>query len=103
MEYYSLYVGSVMKENNSTDAEDSLVYSPLCQRITRDGTEVDIQIYNDDKGGWLLEVVDEFWNSTVWDDPFTTDSAALAEALNTIDNEGIASVIGDAPADVIRH
>jgi hypothetical protein len=56
-----------MKENNSIDAEDSLVCSILCQRVTRDGTEVDIQIYNDDKGGWLLEVVDEFGNSTVWD------------------------------------
>jgi hypothetical protein len=44
MEYHSLYAGSVMKKNNSTDAEDSLVYSPLCQRITRDGTEVGIQI-----------------------------------------------------------
>ena len=65
--------GGVMKKNNSTEAEDSLVYSPLCQRLTRDGTEVDIQIYKDDKGGWLLEIVDEFWNSTVWDDSFTTD------------------------------
>src|ERR1035437_5224119 len=103
MEYYCLYVGSVMKENNSTNAGDSLVYSPLCQRIIRDGTEVDIQIYNDDKGGWLLEVVDEFWNSTVRDDPFTTDSAALAEALKTIDTDGIASLVGPIPANITRH
>jgi uncharacterized protein len=84
MEYHSLYAGSVMKKNNSTDAEDSLVYSPLCQRITRDGTEVDIQIYKDDKGGWLL-------------DSFTSDSAALAEALKTIETEGIASLVGQSP------
>lgn len=86
-----------MKKNNSTDAEDSLVYSPLCQRITRDGTEVDIQIYKDDKGGWLLEVVDGSWNSTGWDDFFTSDSAALAEALKTIETEGIASLVGQSP------
>ena len=100
---YSLYVGVIMKENNSIDAEDSLVYSPLCQRVTRDGTEVNIQIYNDDNGGWLLEVVDEFWNSTVWDDSFTTDSAALAEALKTIDTEGIASLVGSASVSTTRH
>jgi uncharacterized protein len=92
-----------MKESNSGDAEDSLVYSPLCQRVTRDGTEVNIQIYNDDSGGWLLEVVDEFWNSTVWDDPFTTDSAALAEALKTIDTEGIASLVGTVSESTTRH
>jgi uncharacterized protein len=92
-----------MKENNSIDVEKSLVYSTLCQRVTRDGTEVDIQIYNDDKGGWLLEVVDEFWNSTVWDDSFTTDRAALAEALKTIDTEGIASLVGSSPVSTTRH
>jgi hypothetical protein len=46
-----------MKKSNSTDPEDSLVYSPLCQRIARDGIEVDIQIYKGSTGGWLLEVV----------------------------------------------
>jgi hypothetical protein len=46
---------------------------PCVSASPRDGTEVDIQIYKDDKGGWLLEIVDEFWNSTVWDDSFTTD------------------------------
>lgn len=50
-----------MKRSNSAEAEDSLVYSALCQRITLDGTKVDIQIYKDDRGGWLLEIVDEFW------------------------------------------
>jgi uncharacterized protein len=92
-----------MKIKNTADAEGSPVYSPLCQRIVHDGTEVDVQIYKDDNGGWLLEVVDEFWNSTTWDDSFTTDKAALAEALKTIDTEGIASLVGPAPASTTRH
>jgi hypothetical protein len=50
--------------------------------LSRDGTTVEIQIYDDGKDGWLLEVVDEFGNSTVWDESFLTDDAALAEALN---------------------
>lgn len=75
-------------------AQESLTVSPLGQRVTRDATAVEVEIYGDGKGAWLLEVVDEFGNSTVWDDPFPTDSAALAEALNVIDSEGIAAVIG---------
>jgi uncharacterized protein len=71
--------------------------------LSRDGTTVDIQIYDDGKNGWLLEVVDEFGNSTVWNESFPTDNIALAEALNTIDTEGIASVIGSVPTTTIRH
>ena len=53
-----------------------------------------IDIYEDGESGWLLEVVDEFNNSTVWEDPFETDESALNEAINTIKTEGIASLIG---------
>jgi uncharacterized protein len=80
-----------------------LIVSPLSQRVTRDGTAAEVEIYGDGKGAWLLEVVDEFGNSTVWDDSFTTDSAALAEALNVIDNEGIAAVTGSPPVSATRH
>jgi uncharacterized protein len=79
------------------------VHSPLSRRLLRDGTTVDIQIYDDGKAGWLLETVDEFRNSTVWNESFPTDSTALAEALNTIDTEGIASMIGTVPITTIRH
>ncbi len=41
-----------------------------------------------------MEVVDEFNNSTVWDDPFDTDTAALAEVKKTILSEGIEALIG---------
>jgi uncharacterized protein len=77
--------------------------SPLSQRLSRDGTTVEIQIYNDGKAGWILELVDEFGNSTVWNESFPTDDAALAEALNTIETEGIASVIGSPPSTTMRH
>jgi len=79
------------------------VHSPLSQRVARDGTMVEIQIYEDGKDGWLLEIVDEFGNSTVWNESFLTDQAALTEALKTIEREGIASVLGSAPATTIRH
>lgn len=68
--------------------------SPLSQSVTRDGKTVSIEIYEDGKGKWILEVVDQFNNSTVWDDPLNTEEEALAEALRTIDEEGISSLIG---------
>ena len=90
-------------EHTATEAERYPVRSPLSQRVARDGTAVEIEIYDDGKDGWLLEVVDEFGTSTVWDESFATDSAALAEALKAIDTEGIASVIGSTPAGATRH
>ena len=68
--------------------------SPLCQDISGGGKTVRVDIYNDGQGGWLLEVVDEYGNSTVWDDSFSTDVAALAEVKDTILEEGIQALIG---------
>jgi hypothetical protein len=53
-----------------------------------------IDIFEDGHGGWLLEAIDEYNNSTVWDDPFDTDQAALDEALDVVENEGIEALIG---------
>ena len=68
--------------------------SPLSQRMAMDGKEIDVQIYEDGEGGWLLEVVDEFNNSTVWDEPFLTDLEALDELQRTVKEDGIDSLIG---------
>jgi uncharacterized protein len=74
--------------------EIDIVMSPLCRSFESEGTTVQIDIFGDGDGGWLLEVIDEFGNSTVWDDSFSSDQEALAEALGTIDGEGIESLIG---------
>ena len=79
------------------NGEFEVKMSPLCQTITRDGRTVQVEIYEDGAGGWLLEVVDEYDNSTVWDDPFKTDEAALTEVLEAIEKEGITCVIGSDP------
>jgi uncharacterized protein len=80
-----------------TDDDQNPNRSPLEQSLTRDGKTVQIGIYQDSEGGWILEVVDEHWNSTVWDEPFQSDREALDEALKTIDEEGIDTFIGDPP------
>ncbi|MGF6652765.1 uncharacterized protein OKW34_003354 [Paraburkholderia youngii] len=88
------------------DAFHPLALSPLATRITHGGTPVDVHIYRgEDNGGdgWTLEIIDASGTSTVWDDPFPTDGAALAEALRTINTHGIASKTGEGPAPATKH
>ena len=68
--------------------------SPLCQEVSSGGSTVKVEIYADGANGWILEVVDEHGNSTVWDDPFPTDTAALTEVKRVIVGEGIQTLIG---------
>ncbi len=68
--------------------------SPLNSKYTKDGKSVQIDIYENSQNGWLLEIVDEFDNSTCWEDPFPTDKEAFAEATKAIEEEGIDTFIG---------
>lgn len=77
-------------------SDDDVKMSPLSQRYEEDGQVVHIEIYEDGEGGWLLEVVDEDNNSTMWEDSFDSDDEALAEALSAIEQEGIQALIGPA-------
>lgn len=71
-----------------------LEMSPLCQSISSGGRTVQIEIYKSEQGLWILEIEDEFGNSTVWDSQFTTDQAALTEAKRAILEERIVAFIG---------
>ena len=53
---------------------------------------VDVQIYRLENSKWTLEVIDSEGTSTVWDDPFDTAEAALAEFRRCIAEEGIISL-----------
>jgi hypothetical protein len=75
-------------------------YSPLCRKITKDGKTVEIQIYYSDedppkKNGWILEIVDKYWNSTIYNNLFDTDQEALDQILEDIEKEGIDAFIGE--------
>ena len=71
-----------------------LIYSEHCQTVTRNGKTIKVEIYGSGKNDWILEVVDEDNNSTVWDDPFPTDKDAYQEFQRTLKEEGIESMIG---------
>lgn len=75
--------------------DPELEYSPLCQSLSSGGRTVEVQIYRlSGEALWVLEVVDEFNNSTVWDDMFESDAAALLEVKKAILEERIGSFIG---------
>ncbi len=75
--------------------EPKLEVSPLSQQVSSGGRTVSSEIYRlEGETSWALEVVDEYNNSTVWDDTFETDSAALTEAKKTILSEGVSTLIG---------
>ena len=78
------------------DDEIELVMSPHCGEISRDGMSVEVHIYrSSDQDKWTLEVVDQEAASTVWDNLFATDQAALDEVMRVIDKDGIASFLRD--------
>ena len=70
-------------------ADPNIVTSGLSKAMQVEGMKLRIEIYRlEHEAEWTLEVVDEDGSSTVWDDPFETDQAALDEVLKTIREEG---------------
>ena len=72
--------------------------SDITKEIEKDGLKVKIEVYKADEGGWILEIVDEQWNSTVWDDLFQSAKEALDAGIRAIEEEGIVSFIGNSKA-----
>ena len=74
-----------------------IIHSPLAQTYSADGHTLHIDIYRGAaESQWILEVKDELGTSTVWDDPFETEKAALEAAFLAIEEEGIASFVTQA-------
>ncbi|VWX49545.1 hypothetical protein NOVOSPHI9U_230011 [Novosphingobium sp. 9U] len=67
-----------------------LVYSHLSHGITRDGREIEVQIYRlEDRSTWRLEVVDDQGTSTLWHTSFATELEALSAFRAKLALEGI--------------
>ncbi len=71
--------------------------SPLSQKIESDGKSIAVEISPSGDGCWLLKVVDDFNNATVWEDAFPSEQAALDEVLDTIAQQGIECLAFSAP------
>ena len=86
------------------DGDFTIIVSTLSTKIEDENTYVDIEIYRGkDDDFWILEVVDETGGATVWKDKFPTDQAALKEALNTIEEDGLGSFMQDEVEKPTMH
>ncbi len=75
--------------------DPELEFSPLCSPLSSGGQTLDVQIYRlQGEDLWVLEVEDQHGNSTVWDDRFASDSAALTEAKKSILEETASAFVG---------
>lgn len=76
------------------DDEPELIDSPLERSVTQGGLTVKVFIYKfETDDDWVLEIEDHRGGSTVWDERFPTDQAALDEALKAIAEDGIESFL----------
>jgi hypothetical protein len=82
--------------------ENDLIGSDLQQSFSQYGRTVEIYIYRMPDTEWTLEIVDEYDNSTVWDETFATDQLALDAALKAFEEESIYGFVGLGPDDVIH-
>ncbi|MGU3467615.1 hypothetical protein ACLBXO_22465 [Methylobacterium sp. C33D] len=75
--------------------------SPLSGLFTRDGHEVEVEIFRfaGTQDRWRMEVI-HFSGCTRWHDTFATDADAHAAFLATIEVTGIGSFVGDRPKAV---
>ena len=75
--------------------EPKLIISNMSQEFSSGSRTLNVEIYRlENESEWTLEIEDEFNNSTVWDQTFETESAALVEAKKSILAEGVKSFIG---------
>jgi hypothetical protein len=73
--------------------EFDLIESLLDRTYTSNGKSVEIFIYRMPNTPWSVEVVDQFHNTTVWDDEFEHDQQALDFVLSELERDGIDAFI----------
>ena len=79
--------------------EKDLIDSALNQNYTKDGKSVEIHIYRMPNTSWILEVVDSYGNSAVFDGEFVADSEALSCFIDEIERDEIEGFIGSTNSD----
>ncbi|MCP3732499.1 hypothetical protein M9978_18915 [Sphingomonas sp. MG17] len=92
--HHAIVVG---EEDNVADRDPNLVTSSLSRKVDRGGVTVRVEIYRiEDRGGWILEVVNSQGTSTVWDEVFDTDKAADVAFREALEAEGMTAFLDSA-------
>jgi uncharacterized protein len=82
--------------------DPQIIDSPLSRVVEEDGVSVEVCIYRLENTEWSLEIVATNGTSTVWDDLFRSDEAALAEALKAIKEDGIRTFFEGGPNETLQ-
>jgi uncharacterized protein len=82
--------------------DPKLIISSLSRFVEEQGDRVEISIYRLEDSDWTLEIIAD-GASTVWEEPFESEGAALDEALSAIKEEGIRSFFESAPEKGALH
>lgn len=78
----------------NADDDVEVIFSELCADVEIDGHFLAVEIYKTDiDPSWILEVVNEFGTSTVFDDPFIADGLAWQQFEKTVKEEGLAAFL----------
>lgn len=73
-------------------SDPNIVLSGLSKTVTVESHRFKIEIYKyEHDTTWSLEVVDAEGTSTVWDEQFASDLAAMDEVMGAIEKEGLAA------------
>jgi hypothetical protein len=80
------------------DEENDFEHSPLSGFFTRDGHEVEVEIYRlaGTQDRWRMEVV-HFSGYSRWQGTFESDADAHAAFLATVEAAGIGLFVGNQP------
>ena len=71
--------------------EPNITTSSKAQKVLVEDHSISIEIYKlEGTSGWTLEVINDQGTSIVWDELLGSDDDALAIALETLDEEGLA-------------
>jgi uncharacterized protein len=72
----------------------NIVSSGLSTAVTEQGHRLRIDIYRlEHEAVWTLEIINEKGTSTVWEEPFPSDQAALDEFHRTLKEEGVVAFL----------
>jgi hypothetical protein len=73
-----------------------LVYSKLCRSFTRNGHNLEIQIFRlEGKVNWQLDVVNEEGTSVVWHEQFATEKLADDAFCELLEREGMDAFVNN--------
>jgi len=76
-------------------SDPNIIYSGLGGNVTVGGHVFKVEIYRlENDPDWILEVVDHEGTSTVWDNPFISDTTAFDELQAVIKAEGANAFTG---------